>query len=664
MSGSLFEEIGLLNPSQREAVLAPIDVPILVIAGAGSGKTRVLTLRVAYLVREIGIPENRVLAVTFTNKAADEMKERLAKFVRVERLNVGTFHAMALRIVREEMGDWVVYDEEDVKVIIKEIVEGAGLSVKPRELRLAITRYKNTGRMPERMEPTVFLSAYQRYVERLKEAHALDFDDILIRAVALLKDEDVRRKYARRFFYVLVDEYQDTNPLQHEIIKLIAGSPDHRRVFVVGDEDQSIYAFRGADFRIFLNFERDFPNARVIKLETNYRSTPEILDLANRLIRHNRQRRGKVLRAFKGSGRRPEYRSFPTDADEARWIARKVKREGYGYGEVMILYRANYLSKAVEDAFIRAGIPYTLVGDVSFYQRKEIKDLVAYLRLAVNPGDPVSLDRVISTLEGVGPRTALILKEMLRGGAIADVEESDLREAGLSGKRLKRAWKLVSLIREVRDLPPHNALLRIVEETDYFSYLQRMFPESYDSRKDNVIQLLTMASDYDDTVAFVNHLSLLGSSDVKERKNSVALMTVHAAKGLERDVVFVIGLEEGTFPHYRAIDEDNVEEERRLCYVAITRAKRELYLTSAESRGWKRDLEPSRFLYEMGILGDGQAHSHRPAASDNITKGDYVVHDRYGIGRVIRIDGDIITVLFSVGKKTFVRSKAKLRKFQ
>jgi len=592
LSVSLSEEIERLNPSQREAVLAPIDRPIMVVAGAGSGKTRVLTLRVAYLVKEIGVPENRILAVTFTNKATDEMKERLSRFVNVKRLNVGTFHSVALRIIREETGDRVVYDDEDSRALVKEIVERGNLSASPKNLRLAITRYKNTGRIPKGINKSVFVSVYEEYQRRLREANALDFDDILIEAVRLLEREDIREKYAKRFFYVLVDEYQDTNPLQHRMIKLIAGAPDHRRVFVVGDEDQSIYAFRGADFTIFLNFERDFPEAVLIKLETNYRSTNQILHLANRLIGHNRQRRGKTLRSHSGDGPEPVYRRFYSEREEADWVARTVRK--HDPGTVMVLYRANYLSKAVEDALIRWGIPYTVVGDVSFYQRREVKDLISYLRLAINPGDAVALDRVISTVEGLGAKTALILKGVLSSRPFTEIGEEDLKAGGLRGGRLKTSAKLVNLLKEIKDYPPHRALVRVIEEMDYFGYLQRRFPDSYESRRDNVAQLLNMASEYTDTLDFVNQLSLLSSIDTKEKGNAVALMTVHAAKGLERETVFVIGLEEGTFPHYRALDEDNVEEERRLAYVAITRAKRHLYLSSVERRGWRDGLEPSR----------------------------------------------------------------------
>jgi len=662
---SLYEEIERLNPAQREAVLSPIDKPIMVVAGAGSGKTRVLTLRVAYLVKEIGIPEYRILAVTFTNKAADEMKERLSHFVNVGRLNIGTFHSVALRMVIEETGKRTVYDEEDVRAIVKDIVEKANLAVKPKDLRLAITRYKNTGRMPDNMEESVFLSALDEYQKRLKEANALDFDDILLEAIRLLEDGRIREKYARNFFYVLVDEYQDTNPLQHRIIKLIAGAPEHRRVFVVGDEDQSIYGFRGADFRIFLNFEQDFPNAKIIKLETNYRSTPQILNLANRLISHNVERRDKVLRAFKEGGPKPQYRQFYSDEDEALWVAKTIKNDGYSYGNVMVLYRTNYLSKSLEDAFLREGIPYVLVGDVSFYQRKEIKDLIAYLRLALNPKDSVSLDRVISTLEGVGPSTAQAIKEALHSHDIDEIDEDILKAYRLRGKRLKKAIELVKLIKDIRLDPPHTALIKVINQMDYFSYIQKNFPDSSTSRKENILQLLDMADRFSDTLELVNQVSLMSSADTKDRRDAVSLMTVHAAKGLEREVVFVIGLEEGTFPHFWALLQKNVEEERRLCYVAVTRAKERLFLSSVQKRGWRNYLDPSRFLEEMEILSNEEQEEDAEKTIKSVSmirKGDYVRHDRYGIGRVLRVDNDIITVMFSSGKKTFLKDKARLKK--
>ncbi len=665
MKGSLYDEIRRLNPQQKEAVLSPIDQPVMVVAGAGSGKTRVLTLRVAYLVKEIGVPENRILAVTFTNKAADEMRERLKGFVNVKRLNIGTFHSIALRIVNSEAGEHVVYDEEDTKAILERIIKQGSLPFRPKEIRLAISRYKNTGRLPRNLKPDVFLSVYEAYQKALSEARALDFDDILIRAVDLLKEEGIRERYSKRFFYVLVDEYQDTNPLQHDMIKLIAGSPDHRRVFVVGDEDQSIYAFRGADFKIFLNFERDFPNARLIKLETNYRSTPQILSLANRLIKHNANRREKTLKAASGSGPPPVYRRFFSDKDEANWIARTIKRENMRYGDVMVLYRMNYLSKAVEDAFIRHGIPYTLVGDVSFYQRKEVKDLVAFLRVAINPRDSVALERAVDVFEGIGKAAVRALTALLQEGHPREVAEEDLVSLGLKGKRLKASLRFLNLLKDLPELSPQGALVRVVEEADYMGYLERRFGDTYESRVKNVEQLLNMASEYRTIADFVNHLALLSSVDTKERGDSVALMTVHAAKGLERDTVFVIGLENGTFPHYRSLEEGNVEEERRLCYVAITRAKRRLFLSSAEKRGWKDGLDESPFLEEMGILEGkrgGVRMEKAKVREQGYRRGDYVRHPRYGIGRVLSMDADTITVLFASGKKTFLLRAADLKK--
>jgi len=379
-SYDLKEQIEALNEAQREAVLSPINRPILVVAGAGSGKTRVLTLRVAFLVKELGIPENKILAVTFTNKAANEMKERLKGLINTKKLNVGTFHSFALRIITENLGNFTIYDEEDSKNLLKEICEKTEYKREVGAIKGAISRYKNTGEIPDWIPRNLFLSIYDEYQDRLENSRALDFDDILIKANEILEDENIRKKYSQNLFYILVDEYQDTNPLQHAILVKIAGDPDHRRVFVVGDEDQAIYSFRGADYRIFLNFTRDFPNPIVVKLEKNYRSTQKILNLANNLIKHNLDRREKVLYSDRKLGPDPVYKTFFDSKEEADWIAYEIKSK-FKPENVMILYRANYMSRVLEQALISKGIPYKVVGDVGFFQRKEVKDLVAFTKI-------------------------------------------------------------------------------------------------------------------------------------------------------------------------------------------------------------------------------------------------------------------------------------------
>jgi Superfamily I DNA and RNA helicases len=637
-SYDLKEQIEALNEAQREAVLSPINRPILVVAGAGSGKTRVLTLRVAFLVKELGIPENKILAVTFTNKAANEMKERLKGLINTKKLNVGTFHSFALRIITENLGNFTIYDEEDSKNLLKEICEKTEYKREVGAIKGAISRYKNTGEIPDWIPRNLFLSIYDEYQDRLENSRALDFDDILIKANEILEDENIRKKYSQNLFYILVDEYQDTNPLQHAILVKIAGDPDHRRVFVVGDEDQAIYSFRGADYRIFLNFTRDFPNPIVVKLEKNYRSTQKILNLANNLIKHNLDRREKVLYSDRKLGPDPVYKTFFDSKEEADWIAYEIKSK-FKPENVMILYRANYMSRVLEQALISKGIPYKVVGDVGFFQRKEVKDLVAFLRFALNNRDFLSLKRALSLIEGVGNRTVeRVIEGLIRG------------ENWWNGK--KEISQFFSLIEEIKNLKPKDALRRVADFLNYYQYLEKYDPEKYLERMGNVEELFRMSEEYEDINEFVHQVSLMSSSDDEGR--GVSLMTVHSAKGLERDVVFVVGLEEEIFPHYKALEEGNIEEERRLCYVAITRAKTYLYLTSVKNRGKYTDLKSSRFLKEMGIL--------KVENGEGFKKGDRVRHEKYGIGMVVNVGIDTIKVMFRNEIKTFVKGKAKIEK--
>lgn len=648
---NLKEELEALNEQQIKAVLAPIDRPILIVAGAGSGKTRVLTLRIAYLVREIGIPENRILAVTFTNKAADEMKERLSRYIDVKKLNVGTFHSFALKVVRENLGNLTVYDEDDTKAILEPICRDLGYRI--RDIKNAISRYKNTGKIPENLDEGVFSSILEKYQNKLKKANALDFDDILIKANEVLEGKNIRERYSKNLYYILVDEYQDTNPLQHKIIVKIAGNPEHRRVFVVGDEDQAIYSFRGADCTIFINFQRDFPNTLTLKLERNYRSTQKILDLANNLIKHNHNRREKVLFTDRKTGPEPIYRCFDTPEEEAEWVAKEIISKGFKPENVMVLYRANYISRVFEQAMVRYGIPYKVIGDVGFFQRKEIKDILSFLRVALNPKDFVSLRRSMILIEGLGENTVnKVIREIETGKSWEDLKDS-------SKIRLKKVREYFSLLDDLKNKPIREAIQKVIDFLNYYEYLQRFDPDRFEDRIENVEELLNMAYGYQtegkNLEEFIYSVSLLSSADTKEG-NAVSLMTVHAAKGLEREVVFVVGLEEGTFPHYKSLEEGNEDEERRLCYVAITRAKTYLYLTHAKTRGYNRySLKPSRFLDEMGIrkgyTGNG-----------DFKKGDSVYHEKYGYGKVLNIDGNIVKVMFKMGVKSFVKDKAKLNK--
>jgi DNA helicase-2/ATP-dependent DNA helicase PcrA len=618
-----------LNPPQQEAVVARARV-LLVFAGAGSGKTRVLTYRIAHLIQSGQAAPDEILAVTFTNKAAGEMKERVSSLLgpQGDRVWVSTFHSTCLRILRAHIrdlgraSDFVIYDDDDQQRLMEGLLKAAGVGLHaypPRTILKEIDRAKNRGIGPQEYQPQAF-NPYQKkaaqfyplYQEALQAANALDFGDLLFFSHLLFQHEPrVRDYYQRRFRHILVDEYQDTNYIQHLLIKDLIG-PD-ACLCVVGDDDQSIYRWRGAEPANILGFEKDFPEARVIKLEQNYRSTQLILDGANAVVCQNRGRKEKRLWTDNAGGDPITLCLAEDEEEEANWVARRIADETQGkYGRCAVFYRINAQSRAIEEAFMRWGIPYTVVGGIRFYQRREIKDLVAYLRVIVNPGDEVSLRRIINVPHrGIGAKTLAHIEE-IAGQRKCSLCQA-LREAegmeGLSSAVRKKAKDLFSLFEGLRGQMSALSLAElvslIVEQTKYIEYLSEQGPEGQ-TRVENVKELIggLTGSGAEGVKEFLDHVALITDLDeYEEGAQRVSLMTLHSAKGLEFPVVFMVGLEEGLLPYYLRLDNaEELEEERRLCYVGMTRAQERLYMTGAVNRhlfGMGQRRIPSRFLRDI-----------------------------------------------------------------
>jgi DNA helicase-2/ATP-dependent DNA helicase PcrA len=644
--------LSVLNPEQQEAVLHTSG-PLLILAGAGSGKTRVIAHRIAYLVSEGLCEPDRLLAVTFTNKAAEEMRTRVETLLRVDcrGMWISTFHALCARLLRREAPhiglsrDFVIYDSTDQLTVKKQALRQIGADESAVQPRLALSRISHA---KNRMEgPAVFTAnswhprdaqigkLYELYVKTLRDANALDFDDLLLKTVELFEKADsVRERYSRKFVHVMVDEYQDTNRPQYLLIQRLAAQ--HRNLCVVGDPDQSIYKWRGADLRNILDFEHDFPEARIVKLERNYRSTQVILDAASSVISQNRNRKDKRLYTERRGGSKILYFRAGDDLDEAEFIARTARTALQDDLEntVAVLYRTNAQSRTLEDALRRAGIAYKIIGGVRFYERKEIKDALAYLKLVLNPHDDVSLRRVINVpTRGIGKGVMESLESMelptdadappLLAGLQPVAANNSLwvRLVHAAGRRVlaPRATQSLSAFRDLilalTEMASREsvsvALGKVLDQSGYLHDLREEHSEEAESRIENLAELVSAAREYEtrspepSLAGFVDQLSLL--SDVDEeagaRDARVLMMTLHSAKGLEFPVVAIAGLEEGLFPHSRsAEDEAELEEERRLCYVGITRAQRRLVLTSAARRrvfGEYQSTDPSRFVDEI-----------------------------------------------------------------
>jgi DNA helicase-2/ATP-dependent DNA helicase PcrA len=640
--------LGSLNPEQREAVLHT-DGPLLILAGAGSGKTRVIAHRIAYLISTEACAPDRILAVTFTNKAAEEMRTRVETLLGADcrRLWISTFHALCARLLRREAPhielsrDFVIYDSADQLTVIKHAMRDLGLddsAVQPRVALSRISHAKNRMEGPEVLTANSWSpreqqigAVYERYLRALRDANALDFDDLLLKTVELFeRTEPVRQRYAEKFRYLMVDEYQDTNRPQYLLVQRLASW--YRNICVVGDPDQSIYKWRGADLRNILDFEQDFPEATIVRLERNYRSTQVILDAATAVISQNRNRKEKRLYTDRAGGARVLYYRAGDDLDEADFVARTARAALHEDVEtnVAILYRTNAQSRTLEDALRRGGTDYKIIGGVRFYERREIKDALAYLKLVLNPYDNVSLRRVINvpargigkgvmeSLEALDPAAADT--PLLDGGAppadslwsrlVYAVERRALAPRATASLAAFRDL-IVGLTQMAARESVSIALGKVIDQSGYLQDLREERSEEADSRIENLMELVSAAREYESrtpepTLAgFVDQLSLLSDADEEAgaRNARVLMMTMHSAKGLEFPIVVMTGLEEGLFPHSRSSDEEaELEEERRLCYVGITRAQRRLVITSAARRrvfGEYQSTEPSRFIDEI-----------------------------------------------------------------
>lgn len=704
-----------LNPEQRRAV-ETTEGPLLIQAGAGSGKTKTLTNRIAYLIAEnLATPFN-ILAVTFTNKAAGEMRERVATLLGQHAANrsfmpfMGTFHSICVRLLRQD-GEYigvprtfVIFDESDRQAAIKRASKQLHVDEKAfpaRTLSGLISSAKNDlvsrdeySSMASSPTQRVAADVWPIYEKMLKDAGALDFDDLIARTVGLLQNHDeVRLRWQRQFRYIMIDEYQDTNAAQYKLVKLLTN--DQNNIAVVGDDWQSIYSWRGADFRNILNFERDYPNCTVIKLEQNYRSTKNILDAAHAIITKNSQRSDKQLWTDAGSGMAVQIMQMASERAEGEAIVRRV-REGVDrgvrkYKDYAVLYRTNAQSRSVEETCIHYGIPYRIVGGIRFYDRKEIKDLLAYIRLVYQPEDKVSFERVVNVpARGIGGASVekFLAWQMFSGLNL----EQALRQSQACTDITPRARKAIAefsdiifSLREIIDeTPPASLIDSLLRRIDYLHFLDDGTPQG-ESRQENVKELISVAQTYQDVglEGFLEEVALISDLDSADFDgDAITLMTLHAAKGLEFPAVFMVGMEETLFPHSRALyDKSEMEEERRLCYVGMTRAREELYLLYATGRmlyGSVQHNPPSRFLSEIdGQFEDGTvvpfAASGLPESSTvesddvryvpEIHEGDTVKHQVFGIGTVMEIDGDMAAIYFKgKGAKKLNISFAPLEK--
>jgi DNA helicase-2/ATP-dependent DNA helicase PcrA len=640
-----------LNPPQREAVRHG-EGPMLILAGAGSGKTRTLTHRVAWLIREQGTEPWRILAVTFTNKAAAEMRERLERLLGdIDGLWVATFHAACVRILRREISalgftsDFTIYDDQDQERLLKQILAELDIPekvLKPRAAAAAIDSAKNRGHFPEDLDRgdyygEVTARVYALYQERLKRANAVDFGDLLLLTMRLFEEHpEILEKWRGRFRHILVDEFQDTNQVQYRIVDLLASG--HRNLVVVGDDDQSIYRWRGAEIGNILGFERDYPGCRTIRLEQNYRSTRTILDAAGEVVSRNVGRKGKTLWTDNPEGERITLEALPDDLEEARFVAAEIERlrqTGRRLRDVAVFYRTNAQSRSLEEALRGRNLPYVMFGGIKFYSRMEIKDVLAYLRVLVNPADSLSARRVINVPpRGIGAATVeRIASFEEEAGGFYGACALAVERAALKGAAAGKVAGFVELIESFRKtlsrLPYPQLTAELIEETGYGPMLREDRTEEAKGRLENLEQLLAgmeehrgsegTLQDYLEQVALITDLDSYDPS-----LDRVTLMTLHAAKGLEFPVVFMTGLEEGLFPHSRAADAgDEIEEERRLCYVGMTRAMEKLYLTHSRRRrvyGSFQFNPPSRFLAEIPrhLLAGIETPPLRKSAAHNL----------------------------------------------
>lgn len=758
-----------LNPPQAEAV-EHCTGPLLILAGAGSGKTRVLTYRIGYLIREVGVAPYNILAITFTNKAAGEMKERVDALIghRAESMWICTFHSACVRILRKEIGrlgnsgglgnndglgnngglgyngSFAIYDSADQQTLVKQCLKELNIDDKrftPRAIAAGISQAKNKLMDPRAYEDQAYdyyqqtvSRVYRLYQARLLSNNALDFDDLIMKTVTLFEQHpDVLESYQNRFKYILIDEYQDTNHAQYRLVKLLAAG--HRNLCVVGDDDQSVYRFRGADIQNILDFERDYPEAKVVRLEQNYRSTKTILEAANEVISHNYGRKQKRLWTENPGGSLISLFTAQDEHQEAYYVAQKIVEghdvHGRKYQDFAVLYRTNAQSRVIEEVLMRNNVAYTIVGGLKFYERKEIKDVLAYLRVISNPLDSISLQRVINVpRRGIGDASLAKVAEYARenGLSLFAAMEGSQAIPGLTARVTKPMAEFVGLINELQARKDELAVTALTSEilarSGYLKELENEKSVEAETRIENLKEFLTATAEYDRSTGegsleeFLAGVSLVADIDnLDHSSDAVVLMTLHSAKGLEFPVVFIIGMEEGIFPHSRSLlEEAELEEERRLCYVGITRAREELHLLNA----WQRNIygnymhnPPSRFVREIPLNllhqagvgqeptgatgrltgsragnggGTGQTAATRrvsnagaagqTAATRQVTNagavgsyrlGDKVEHGKWGQGVVVSVKGEgedaEISVAFpEMGIKTLVAKYAPLKK--
>jgi DNA helicase-2/ATP-dependent DNA helicase PcrA len=721
-----------LNPVQQHAVVHN-EGPLLILAGAGSGKTRTLTHRVAYLIQEQGVDPWRILAVTFTNKAANEMKERLQGLLHSSSLPwVSTFHAACVRILRRDISalgfspDFTIYDDQDQERLLKGILKDLNISdkfIKPRTAGGAIDRAKNQGLWPEDLDGGDIYReqtrrVYEKYQESLKQANALDFGDLILMTVKLFQDcPEIRENYRRRFSHLLVDEFQDTNKIQYQLIRLLAA--ENPQLCVVGDDDQSIYSWRGAEIENILRFEHDFPGTRIVRLEQNYRSTKTILEAAGHLVAHNRDRKGKTLWTDNPEGEKITLKVLQDDLEEARFITRRIaglREKGRSLKEVAVFYRTNAQSRSFEEALAREKIPYQMIGGIKFFARMEVKDILAYLRVLVNPADSLSAQRIVNVpVRGIGAVTIEKIKSLSEeaGGFFAACRLV-LEKGMLKGAAARNVGNFLAMMdkfqQSLESITFPQLTSMIIEESGYGALLREEGTRESRDRMQNLEELLrgmeeqqaagNTLNDYLEQVALVADVDALDSD-----RSRVTLMTLHSAKGLEFPIVFMAGMEEGLFPHTRSIEEgEDLEEERRLCYVGMTRAKEKLYLTRAERRRVYGDFQfnpqsgfiaeiPQRFLEETPDLPSRREEKHNlstvfnfrspknsrgsndqffkesveviPEATEGPRIGARVRHPKFGVGVIRRIEGrgdsqKVIIQFNSIGLKKLLLKFAGL----
>ena len=682
-----------LSERQKEAVLHK-DGPCLVLAGAGSGKTRVLTERIVNLINN-GVRPQNILAITFTNKAAREMRERVYKSIGndADSIFIGTFHSFGLKVLREnaeELGytnNITILDRDDVNSLIKKFLKEMNLSSDNYPIKYILNKIsfaKNEGLTPVEYSKfmktpldEVVVKIYQKYVSTLRRNNSVDFDDLLILPVEIFKkNSQVLDKYQEHYRYILVDEYQDTNMVQYELCKLLASK--YLNLFVVGDMDQSIYSFRFANYMNVMNFEKDYKTAKTIVLDENYRSTNNILKAANDVIKNNVNRKEKNLWSSNGDGEKIKYIRCENELDEAKAVINEVKKllnNGEKPKEIAVLYRTNGQSRVIEEAFLRENIPFRIVGSYFFYNRKEIKDLISYLHLIYNTNDDVSLERVINV-----PKRGIGLKTLERLRTEANIRDISMFDTIQSGKELEFKNLILALKEESKNTNLSGLVDLILDKTGMRKELEESNTLESEIRLENLEEFKSITLSFEERgiynlEEFLENISLVSDMrEYKEVEDGVSLMTLHSAKGLEFNSVFLVGLEEGVFPHMRSMEsESELEEERRLCYVGITRAKKNLYLLNTRHRtlfGKTNSNIPSRFigeietdLIESNILENKVIKTndmYESGRNDDLNIGDRVVHDRYGEGVVVKIDGSLATIAF--GYKDGIKQLAKNHK--